>query len=124
MRRAQSTTGLCPVHWIDWKRKTEGRRYAAYDKVCGWCESEFTTHVKRTTCCSVTCGVRLNAGWSRSTEIVHVPAEPKPRRVHPSDMPPPKRTDWWQLLVSGPCRRCGEDFTALAASVGTAAAYC
>lgn len=58
--------------------------------------------------CSRACGNRYRAGWSRSTDLVHVP---KQRPTHQPEYG--RAGDSWTVVVQGPCQRCGDQFTAL-----------
>lgn len=89
---------------------------------CEFCGDAARSHRwDATRFCSLFCAQRHLAGWSSSTEIVPFVPPPKPRKQPP---PPPKRTDWWTFLVSGPCARCGESFTARATDPDQLPKYC
>lgn len=104
-------------------KDASGRSRGMFRITCAFCGIEAEVTNCSAKCCSFRCAQRLRVGHSLGTAIVHVPPPPKPRRVHPSELPPPKRTDWWSFFISGPCRRCGDIFTAPSAG-GTPPAYC
>lgn len=109
------TRGQVPTYCPDCRA---GRRFITCIR-CG--ERAAVTYKASGRYCSQACVQRDRAGWSTSTELVHVGPVDRPRR---KPRPEPKRTDWWQFLVHGPCAHCGEDFTGMAASIGTAPIFC
>lgn len=78
-----------------------------YEKNCTFCVKTFTTQDNRTVYCSRQCAAWNRAGFSNSTEIVHVPrptherGTPKPHEIPARKGPP---------LSAGPCGWCGTLF--------------
>lgn len=100
-------------------------------EVCGECFLGKRDQV----CCSLPC-VRAKGRKIRDHAVLHRPgrhlpvAHPNPDPVthlpakHPAIAGVPRRTEWWKLIVSGPCAWCGGPFTGVAASWETRPIYC
>lgn len=111
---------LCATHGSALGRQATGRRYRYDERECGFCRSVFQTANRGTLFCSLSCAQRSRAGYSYSTEIVLW--DPPVAKV--KEPKAPRRSEWWDVLVSGPCHRCGVNFTARAATGGPVPAYC
>lgn len=125
-RNGEEPCGECRARnalWHRQRREAKGRTYKRHQIICAHCGEPAEVHRPEAKFCSQRCVVRSRSGWSTSTELVHVgPVERQRPRWEPR--PQPKRTDWWQFVVHGPCCRCGEVFTALATSTETAPMFC
>lgn len=86
-------------------------------KVCDFCGRDFQTSDTRSTSCSRQCSSRRRAGWSTSTEIVHVPRVPERKKPKPNTNAAPR---FWDVLVAGPCLWCGAQFV----GIGSQARFC
>lgn len=100
--------------------------------VCSWCGETFLKDRYAATrwggyYCSDRCKGDAYSERSRRSRlpVVHPHPDPCTRLPdqHPARRPAPRRTDWWQFIVNGPCQRCGETFTALVTRIDTAR-YC
>ena len=113
--------GKCSTCYAAWHRRENGRTDKRYRITCEHCGENHEASIADARFCSQRCKARHLAGWSTSTEIVHIGPVEGPRR---KPQPPRQRAQWWKFLVHGPCAICGEAFTALAASPSSAPIYC
>jgi 5-methylcytosine-specific restriction endonuclease McrA len=58
--------GLCPTHYSSWHRANKGRTYRMHARECCFCGAQFETSTPATRFCSLECGQRDRAGWSKS----------------------------------------------------------
>lgn len=94
------------------KRGTPWRPAKA--KPCEFCGAPFDAEPKQRFC-SLACSQRNRYGWSTSRELVVVP---KPVAVRSTVAPTLIVTGrrFWSAITSGPCAKCGEQFTSLSGS--------
>lgn len=105
--KAHFCKGMCQTHyWADRQAKApRGPRY--YDGTCAWCDKQFKSQAKQSKHCSHECGMKTRSGWSKSTELVHVPAAQEPKSHWGGHEIPARKG---LPLVSGPCAWCGDTF--------------
>lgn len=123
--------GLCARHWSAAYRLDRPRDHARYPRTCERCGADWTATRKTARSCPACAGAvrartRTGAARERRLPVLHPNPDPLtwlPAR-HPARRPATKRTDWWQVLVSGPCAWCRETFTDRMALGATPPAYC
>lgn len=89
------------------KRPDRHKRDPYYDKVCANCQEPYKTQDKRAIYCCRMCRSPKFKGWSKSTEIVHVPRPERQYGAPPTNQIPARKG---LALVSGPCGWCTETF--------------
>jgi hypothetical protein len=119
--------GACSAHYSNRYRREGGRKYPEHHKTCDHCDESFVAPKTTAKFCSPKCysdskrhrpGRHLPVLHPNPDPVTHLPAR------HPAVAGTPRRLDWWQLLVSGPCEWCDKGFTAVAASWETRSLYC
>lgn len=120
--------GLCPTHYSYWYRETHGRKREVYPVTCAHCGVDAMVTSPGARYCSLSCVAKVASLKARDRRLPVLHPNPTPMShlpaKHPARRPAPTRSDWWQLLVYGPCVGCGEAFMSVAATYEKRSLYC
>lgn len=130
--RGRFYRGMCGSHASADSRAQHGRNQAIYPVVCAWCGTPAIVTKRTARYCSSTCAKQRQATerQARRRAALLPVLHPNPDRLswlperHPARRPAPRRSEWWKMLVSGPCAWCREPFTAAAVPGAPLPAYC